>query len=498
MDVVEEYLVSAEGATANVTIRGEGTTARTYDVSIPRIAAGTQALLEDIKRQLAATLSVSPAELLDNNAVASLKQKVAMDARTMLTARLPETQEQLRDLLVTSILNSTLGLGDIEYLLNDPVLEEIVIPSANARVRVYHKKHGWLETNVVVSSEQQVQNYASIIARRVGKQVTTLTPLLDAALTTGDRANAVLYPISSKGNTITIRKFAREPWTIVDLVTNGTISSGVAALLWTAIQYEMNILVSGGTASGKTSLLNVMLAFMPPNHRILSIEDTRELQLPDHLFWAPLTTRAPGPEGEGEVTMLDLLVNALRMRPDRIVLGEVRRQRDAEVMFEAMHTGHSVYATVHADSAQETIRRLVFPPISVPPNLLQAVNLNVVMFRDRRRGIRRVSQVAEFVTAEEGERVTVKPNVIYRWLPDEDTIVPFNNSLRFFEDLSRHTGLTQDDITANVMDRKAVLDWLVQTKQRDLASVGRIMQEFALDPAKVIRQARTALKRSEG
>lgn len=169
--------------------------------------------------------------------------------------------------------------------------------------------------------------------------------------------------------------FRRKPWVITDLIENKTIDINVAALLWTSIQYEMNMIVSGGTATGKTTFLNVMMPFIPINHRILSIEDTREIELPSFLHWVPLTTREPNFEGKGEVSMLDLLVNSLRMRPDRIIVGEIRRAREAEVLFEAMHTGHSVYATLHADTAAQTYRRLVNPPISVPEPLLEALDL---------------------------------------------------------------------------------------------------------------------------
>src|SRR3990167_6656766 len=161
-----------------------------------------------------------------------------------------------------------LGLGKIEFLINDPLLEEIVIVNSN-EIRVYHKKHGWLLTNVILKSEDEVTNYANIIARRVGRQISVLTPLLDAHVVTGDRANAVLYPIATRGNTITIRKFSRDPWTIVDLIDNQTVSLDVSAILWLAIEYEMNVLISGGTASGKTVFLNACMPFIPPNHRII-------------------------------------------------------------------------------------------------------------------------------------------------------------------------------------------------------------------------------------
>ena len=185
----------------------------------------------------------------------------------------------------------------------------------------------------------------------MGKEITTLNPLMDAHLKTGDRVNATLFPISSKGNTITIRKFAVKPWTVTSLIKEKTISYEGAALLWLAVQNEMSLLVTGGTASGKTSMLNMIANFFPPNQRIISIEDTRELMLPEILHWVPMETRLPNPEGKGGVEMLDLIVNSLRMRPDRIIVGEIRRKREAEVLFEAMRTGHSVYGTLHANNA---------------------------------------------------------------------------------------------------------------------------------------------------
>jgi len=248
----------------------------------------------------------------------------------------------------------------------------------------------------------------------------------------------------------------------------------------------MNMLISGGTASGKTSFLNVCMPFIPPNHRVISIEDTRELQLPEFLYWCPLTTRQPNPEGKGEITMLDLLVNSLRMRPDRIILGEMRRKREAEVLFEAMHTGHSVYATVHADSIYETIQRLTSPPIEVASNLLDAVNLNVVMFRDRRRSLRRSLQIGEFVLAEEGEKTTVKPNILFRWKPSTDKIVKHSDALKLFEDLSRYTGLSQSEINKDLLTKKKILEYLVKNKIRDIGGVGKVMKNYYINPDFII------------
>ncbi|MBS3145665.1 Flp pilus assembly complex ATPase component TadA [Candidatus Woesearchaeota archaeon] len=287
---------------------------------------------------------------------------------------------------------------------------------------------------------------------------------------------------SNKGNTITIRKFSRDPWTVTDLIKNNTVNSEIMALIWLAIQYESNILISGGTASGKTSLLNICLPFIPPNHRILTIEDTRELVLPKFLYWCPLVTRQPNPEGKGEVTMLDLLINSLRMRPDRIILGEIRKKRDAEVLFEAMHTGHSVYATVHADTIFQTIKRLVSPPIEVSPNLLEAVNLNVVMFRDRRTGTRRIYQVGEYEVKEDALKPDIIPNIMYRLDPNKDKLVPHRPSKRLFEDLSRHTGLSLTELNKDLAVKKKILEWMVKNNLRKIDNVGQVINEYYIDP----------------
>ncbi|PIN88857.1 CpaF family protein [Candidatus Pacearchaeota archaeon CG10_big_fil_rev_8_21_14_0_10_34_76] len=470
---IDKYEIEVDSARVTVEIRKENVGYKYY-LNIPKINIATEALLKDIKNDLITMTTISMKELSEQKSFSAIKQRFMQEAKGVLNKKLPRIDKKTEEYLIGTLIQEMLGLGEIEFLINDPSLEEIVIPSSEEPVRVYAKKYGWLETNIQIHTEEEIVNYANIIARRVGRQITVLSPLLDAHLVTGDRINAVLYPINTKGNTITIRKFARDPYTMVDMITNKTCSIEVASLLWLAIEYEMNVLISGGTASGKTSFLNSCMPFIPPNHRIISIEDTRELMLPDFLYWTPMVTRTPNPEGKGSVNMLDLLINSLRMRPDRIILGEMRKHDEAMVLFEAMHTGHSVYATVHADSAPETISRLVNPPLSVPPNLLKSVNLNVVMFRDRRRGIRRVLQVAEFETSKEGSEA----NLLYRWSPEEDKIVQHSESSRFFEDIQRHTGLSQREVQKNLETKKEILAWLIKENIRSLPEVGKVINLY--------------------
>ncbi len=484
MELIEKYNVEAEGVEVQVSIE-RGTSGLEYKINLPKISEPTLVLLSELKKRLITEVTLTTSEIIDPKVIKEIKQRFTANCKQILDVLMPGLEEKTRNFLTGKLINEMLGLNEIEYLLNDDFLEEVVVNASTEPIRVYHKKYGWLTTNITVKSEAEVLNYSNIIARRVGRQITTLNPLLDAHLITGDRSNAVLYPIAHKGNTITIRKFARDPWTVTDLIQNGTCTTELFAIIWLAIQYEMNILVSGGTGSGKTSFLNVVLPFIPPNHRVISIEDTRELQLPKFLYWAPLTVRPPNPEGKGEVTMLDLLINSLRMRPDRVILGEVRKHDQAQVLFEAMHTGHSVYATVHADSMNETIRRLINPPINIPKNLLTAVNLNIVMFRDRRKNIRRVYQMGEFVESEEGKGI--RPNLLYRWKPSEDKIVVHGPSVRLFDDLSSHTGMSESEILKDLADKEKILNWMVKNGIRKIDDVGEILNRYYTDPKKVLK-----------
>ena len=294
---------------------------------------------------------------------------------------------------------------------------------------------------------------------------------MDAHLKTGDRVNATLFPISSKGNTITIRKFGVKPWTVTDLIKEKTISCEGAALLWMAVQNELSIIVAGGTASGKTSMLNAISNFFPANQRIISVEDTREIMLPKILHWVPLETRLPNPEGKGGIEMLDLIVNSLRMRPDRIIVGEIRRKREAEVLFEAMHTGHSVYGTLHANNARETVNRLINPPIGLPKQMLSALSLVVVQHINRRIGRRRTLQIAEILP--DGD-----PRVLMQLNPIRDEFEIINEPMAIVETLNLYTGLSKSEIYSDIQSKIAILKWMVSKNLTDVNKIGLIMSKY--------------------
>ena len=490
--VLESYKVEADNVQVEVDIADDKDSfVKMYLLNIPEYGPGTRALLDSLKGSIISEATIEAEKMFDVKFVSALKERFSRRAESILQKELPNITPEIKNTLIGMLLQEMLGLGRIEFLLNDANLEEIVINTSTEPMWVYHRKYGWLKTNINIVKENEIQNYASIIARRVGKQITILDPLLDAHLITGDRANATLFPISGKGNTLTIRRFRREPWTVTDFIENGTATAEIMALVWTAMEYELNMIVSGGTASGKTSFLNICMPFIQPNHRIISIEDTRELLMPEFLHWVPLTTREPNPEGKGGVDMLDLLVNSLRMRPDRIIVGEVRRQREAEVMFEGMHTGHSVYTTVHADTAEETIHRLTNPPISIPPSMLTTVHLNVVMFRNRRLGVRRILQVAEYVPEKRTEDIEiVKPNILYRWKAANDIISKHADSIRLYDELGLYTGMSQDEINRELKVKQAILRWMVEKKINAVNDVGKLIALYYKNSDEVINMVK--------
>jgi len=492
MEIMASYSILAENVPGKVTIlRKPEEYTPIYDIKFPAIEIATKVVLDSIKEKLIEVVRIEITEILDPKAMEGMKKRFLDAAYNAISKVLPKITEDEKNILAGYLVHEMLGLGKLEVVLNDDNLEEIVINNASEPIWVFHKQFGWLKTNIMIPSEEQIYNYASLIGRKIGRQITNLNPLMDAHLITGDRVNATLFPISTKGNTITIRKFRREPWTIIHFIDPKmkTISKEIAALLWLCIQYELNILVAGGTASGKTSVLNALMPFIPPNHRIISIEDTRELRLPDFLHWIPLTTREPNPEGKGEVTMLDLLVNSLRMRPDRVVVGEIRRQREAEVLFEAMHTGHSVYATLHADRSEQVVRRLINPPINLPETLLEALHLVVTQFRHRRLGIRRTLEIAELIPGESG-RASARLEILYRWDPRTDEIKKIKNSIRLINEIRLHTGMTEEEMDKNIKEKEIILQWMLDKNIKTVNTVGKVVAEYYHDREKVLKIAR--------
>lgn len=467
--VIDAYELNVNDIVVDVSIIAkEDEPVPIYNISITNISDTTKIILEKIRDEFVAEETKTLSEEAN---IQDVQEQFKEKILKLLAKYFPNADRKTMDMLINYILQQNIGLGNLDILLKDTNLEEIIINNSREPVWVYHRRYGWLKTNVLVPSESRIRHYSTVIGRDVGKEITLLNPLMDAHLKTGDRVNATLSPISSKGNTLTIRKFAVKPWTITDFLKEMTISYEGAALLWMAVQNELSVLIAGGTASGKTSMLNVLSNFFPPNQRVISMEDTREIVLPKTLHWVPLETRLPNPEGKGGIEMLDLIVNSLRMRPDRIIVGEIRRKKEAEVLFEAMHTGHSVYGTLHANNAKEAVNRLTNPPIDLPKQILSALSLVAVQHINRRNGRRRTLQIAEILPNGDA-RVLMQLN------PVKDTLEVINEPLAIVETLNLYTGLSKSEIYADIQSKIAILKWMTGRNICDVDKIGLIMSKY--------------------
>src|SRR3989338_2078432 len=296
LKVYDKYKLNVNGVIANVEIsQKKGEFTKSYDVSILNISPTTKIILEKIRDEFISKINIGEIEFNEGGGDI-IRDKFKQEILHLVKKYFPATDDSTNDMLINYIIQQNIGFGDIDLLLKDAFLEEIVVNSSKEPVWTYHKKHGWLKTNIILPNETRIRHYSTMIGRDVGKDINILNPLMDAHLRSGDRVNATLHPISSSGNTITIRKFAEKPWTITDFINAGTIDYDAAAFIWLAMQHELSTLIVGGTGSGKTSTLNVLANFFPPNQRIISIEDTREITLPKTLHWVPMRSRNPNPE----------------------------------------------------------------------------------------------------------------------------------------------------------------------------------------------------------
>lgn len=461
-----------------------------YNVFKQKYSSEEKLLLSELRENLV-DLAISSDESLQVN-----EDKLLNDIKNFLFAKLANNSQnntisnEYLDNLARKLFQDLVGYGEIDPLIRDDNLEEIMVIGIDKPVFVYHREYGMMKTNILFKDAGEVMNLIDSIARQINRRIDQESPILDGRLPDGSRVNATIPPISADGPSMTIRKFKRDPLTIIDLINSKTISVELAAFFWLCFDglgvKSANAIISGGTSSGKTTTLNALSSFINPKERIITIEDTLELQIP-HEHVIRMETRPPNVENRGELTMNDLVKNSLRQRPDRIIVGEVRGS-EAITLFTALNTGHSGFGTLHSNDARETITRLTNAPMSVPNIMISAIDFIIMQNRIYRSGgvsFRRISEVAEVSGIEEG---VIQLNKIFEWDPQSDTIKNVGITSKTLTEIANVSGNSLNSLYDEIKNREIVLQHMVDQNIRSIRDVSTVLEMYYLDSQKVLNR----------
>ena len=373
-----------------------------------------QHLKASLHRTVLDRLNLESLQQMDREAAVSGIRSLITD---LMNQEMTPLSTAERRLIIDEILNEIFGLGPLEPLLADPGINDILV---NTYDQVFVERDGCLERSpVTFKDDNHLMQIIDRIVSRVGRRIDESSPMVDARLPDGSRVNAIIPPLSIDGPHLSIRKFRKDALVGEDLIRYGSLTAPILELLAGCVKARLNVLISGGTGAGKTTLLNVLSSYIPPTERIVTIEDSAELQLrQEHVV--RLETRPPNIEGEGQITQRQLVINSLRMRPDRIVVGEVRGG-EAIDMLQAMNTGHDgSLTTIHANSPRDALARLEtmvamagfqLPPRAVKEQVASAVNLVIQVARNS-DGTRRLTSLSEIIGMEE-DVITMQEIFLY-------------------------------------------------------------------------------------
>ena len=460
-----------------------------YELIEPTLLEEDEGLLKEIKTILVEEIDVNLKEIgTKKQAEDYLKTKTREIVKDY---RLKIAEESI-DKLTYYILRDFLGYGKIDPLMKDPLIEDISADGVGIPIYVWHRDYESLSTNVSFKDSIELNSFIVRLAYLSKKNISLAMPILDASLPDGSRIQMTYgNEITRRGSTFTIRRFRVDPLTVSDLIALGTISSEMAAYFWFAIENRASFLVAGGVASGKTTILNCFSMFIKPGLKLVSVEDTAELNLP-HENWIPSVSRTGvghNEEGAGSVTLFDLLKAAVRQRPDYLIVGEVRGA-EAYTLFQAMATGHLGMGTIHGESASSVIHRLESEPMNIPRPLLTMINAIPVQLRTEVNGkpVRRTRTITEIIGLDPKTKELLTHEV-YRWDARFDRFVYSGHSYLLEEKMKRK-GLNEKELQDDLYRRKTVLDWMVKQGIRKYTDVVSIIREYYADPARIFRKAR--------
>ncbi len=410
---------------------------------------------------------------------------------------LTEEEKKAKDKIFYHLFREFIGYGRIDIVMKDEGIEDISCDGYHVPIFLYHKKYDEITTNIQFEGDKELNSFVVRLAQICGKQISIFSPIVDGKLPDGSRLQTTLAKTVTHGSTFTIRRFKENPLTPIDLIGFQSFSLEMGAYFWLAIENGASILFCGGTAAGKTSALNALSLFVPAQHKIVSIEDTREVNLP-HKNWIAGTTRqgfsAADDKTGKDIDMFDLIRAALRQRPKVVMVGEVRG-KEAYSLFQAMSTGHTAYATVHASSIHTLIQRLENPPIELPRALL--TSLDIIIFQNAismgEKYVRRMTSVTEVIKLDPdtNQLIFMEP---YRWISKTDDRFESSGTSKILNNIRLQNDWSEERLQQELENRKTVLEWMIKENIRDYKDVGRIVADYSKYPEKVLEIAERKVK----
>ncbi len=416
-----------------------------------------------------------------------VRAKVLVDLVTaILDEYAIEPEDEFYSIVLYYLFRDFLGYGVIDPLINDALVEDISCDGYDLPIYVYHRKYGSVETNVSLA-KNVLDSLVLRLSQSCGKHLSLANPMVDGSLPDGSRLQATFgTEVTPRGSSFTIRRFTIQPLTPIDLIDLGTIHEEIMAYLWLAVEVGLSGIVVGETASGKTTTLNAILMFLPPEAKVVSIEDTRELVL-YHRNWIASVTRETGVTGK--IEMYDLLKAALRQRPDYIVVGEVRGS-EAQTLFQAMSTGHTCYSTLHAGDVNQMVYRLESEPLNVPRSMLQFLDFALVQtiwVKDGRR-VRRTKEVNEIMEIDPSDKQLLV-NQFAIWDSKGDVHVKATESKKL-EKMAVMKGEDIDEIQYELARKREFLRLMVDKNIRDYRVVTKLIHSYYRNPEEAFERLR--------
>jgi len=483
--VLERYLLTEPFAFAKI-VKAPKKGSISYVIEEPKLDDTEALALTRLKQILNEVINLKPSDMKSKEAARKYLKKQSEEILNRYRFKLSELSKEK---LLYYVVRDNLGFGKIDPLMHDPLIEDISCDGENVPLYIWHRTYESIPTNVRFETAEELDMLALRLAYMCGSHVSIAQPLLDASMPDGSRINLTFgNEVTRKGSTFTIRKFKLDPFTVSDLISFGTLSNEMAAYLWYAVENRISILVAGGIAAGKTTLLNCLSMFIKPDLKVVSIEDTPELNLP-HENWIPAATRTVfGKSSESiEITLFDLLKASLRQRPDYIIVGEIRGA-EAYTLFQAVSTGHLGMSTIHAESVEAAVYRLESSPMNIPRTLIAGIDIILVQKKVEYKGkpTRKTVAASEIVGLDprSGEILT---NEVYRWNPADDSF-SFTGRSYIMENIAEKKGISIEEAEEEILRRASVIDWIYRNNIRNYKDVSDVIRSYAENPEVFVRE----------